>query len=126
MGLFQRSVAPLVLKFGIHQEQAWRKRVRRGEEEGMSREVDTDSQCSWRFHHLPRLGSSILSPCENQSKDYKRSPLMYLNATKAEFVQLEKEGIVSHFSGSWASPITYWCPKKRWKMEAQWGLLLGS
>jgi hypothetical protein len=39
MELFQRSVAPLVLKFGIHQGQAGRKGVRRGEEEGMSRGV---------------------------------------------------------------------------------------
>jgi hypothetical protein len=41
MELFQRSVAPLVLKFGIHQGQTRRKGVRRGEEEeeeeGMSR-----------------------------------------------------------------------------------------
>jgi hypothetical protein len=37
MELFQRSVAPLVLKFGIHQVQAGRKGVRRGEEEGISR-----------------------------------------------------------------------------------------
>jgi hypothetical protein len=36
MELFQRSVAPLVLKFGIHQGQTRRKGVRRGEEEGMS------------------------------------------------------------------------------------------
>jgi hypothetical protein len=33
MELFQQSVAPVVLKFGIHQEQAGRKGVRRGEEE---------------------------------------------------------------------------------------------
>jgi hypothetical protein len=37
MELFQRSVAPLVLKFGFHQGQTRRKGVRRrGEEEGMS------------------------------------------------------------------------------------------
>jgi hypothetical protein len=34
MELFQRSVAPLVLKFGIHQEQAGRKGVRGGESKG--------------------------------------------------------------------------------------------
>jgi hypothetical protein len=44
MELFQWSVAPLVLKFGIHQGQVERKGVRRGEEEGMSRGVE--SQCS--------------------------------------------------------------------------------
>jgi hypothetical protein len=44
MELFQRLVAPLVLKFGIHQEQAGRKGVRRGEEEGKSGRVE--SQCS--------------------------------------------------------------------------------
>jgi hypothetical protein len=44
MELFQRSVAPLMLKFGIHQEQAWRKGVRRGEEEGKSLRVA--SQCN--------------------------------------------------------------------------------
>jgi hypothetical protein len=40
MERFQRSVAPLVLKFGIHQGQTRRKGVRRGEEEedGMSTE----------------------------------------------------------------------------------------
>jgi hypothetical protein len=43
MELFQRLVAPLVLKFGIHQEQAWRKGVRRGDEEGMSRGVESSS-----------------------------------------------------------------------------------
>jgi hypothetical protein len=41
MELFQRPVAPLVLKFGIHQEQAGRKGVRRVEEEGMSRGVES-------------------------------------------------------------------------------------
>jgi hypothetical protein len=41
MELFQRSVAPIVLKFGILQEQAGRKGVRRGEEEGMSRGVES-------------------------------------------------------------------------------------
>jgi hypothetical protein len=35
MELFQLQVAPLVLKFGIHQEQAGRKGVRSGEEERM-------------------------------------------------------------------------------------------
>jgi hypothetical protein len=34
MELFQRLVAPLVLKFGIHQEQAGRKGVRRGRGRG--------------------------------------------------------------------------------------------
>jgi hypothetical protein len=43
MELFQRLVAPLVLKFGIHQEQAGRKGVRRREEEGKSGRVE--SQC---------------------------------------------------------------------------------
>jgi hypothetical protein len=41
MEFFQRSVAPLVLKFGIHQQQAGRKGVRRGEEEGMNRGVES-------------------------------------------------------------------------------------
>jgi hypothetical protein len=41
MKLFQRSVAPLVLKFGIQQEQTGRKGVRRGEEEGISRGVES-------------------------------------------------------------------------------------
>jgi hypothetical protein len=41
MELFQRSVAPLVLKIGIHQGQTGRKGVRRGEEEGMSRKVES-------------------------------------------------------------------------------------
>jgi hypothetical protein len=44
MEFFQLSVAPLVLKFGIHQEhqeQAWRKGVRRGDEEGMSGRVES-------------------------------------------------------------------------------------
>jgi hypothetical protein len=36
MELFRRLVAPLVLKFGIHQGQAGRKGVRGGEEEGWS------------------------------------------------------------------------------------------
>jgi hypothetical protein len=44
MELFQRLVAPLVLKFGIHQEQAGRKGVSRREEEGTSGMVE--SQCS--------------------------------------------------------------------------------
>jgi hypothetical protein len=44
MEVFQRLVAPLVLKFGIHQEQAGRKGVRREEEEGKSGRVE--SQCS--------------------------------------------------------------------------------
>jgi hypothetical protein len=44
MELFQRLVAPLVLKFGIQQEKAGRKGVKRGEEEGKSRRVE--SQCS--------------------------------------------------------------------------------
>jgi hypothetical protein len=42
--LFQRSVVPLVLKFDIHQEQAGRKGVRRGEKEGKSGRVE--SRCS--------------------------------------------------------------------------------
>jgi hypothetical protein len=41
MELFQRSVAPLVLKFGIHQGQTRRKGVWRREEEGMSRRVES-------------------------------------------------------------------------------------
>jgi hypothetical protein len=41
MELFQRLVAPQVVRFGIHQEQAGRKAVRRGEEEGMSRGVES-------------------------------------------------------------------------------------
>jgi hypothetical protein len=41
MKLFQRPVAPLVLKFGIHKEQAGRKGVRRGEKERMSRGVES-------------------------------------------------------------------------------------
>jgi hypothetical protein len=45
MGIFQRSVAPLiVLKFVIHQEQRGRKGERRGEEERKSGRVE--SQCS--------------------------------------------------------------------------------
>jgi hypothetical protein len=44
MEFFQLQVAPLVLKFGIHQGQAGRKGVRRGEEEGKSGRED--SQCS--------------------------------------------------------------------------------
>jgi hypothetical protein len=36
MELFQRLVAPLVLKFGIHHGQTGRKGVRGGEEEGWS------------------------------------------------------------------------------------------
>jgi hypothetical protein len=43
MEFFQWSVAPLVLKFGIHQAQAWRKGVRGGEEEGWSRGVESFS-----------------------------------------------------------------------------------
>jgi hypothetical protein len=39
MELFQRLVAPLVLKIGIHQGQAGRKGVRGGEEEGWSRKL---------------------------------------------------------------------------------------
>jgi hypothetical protein len=54
-----------------------RKGVRRGEEEGMSRGVE--SQYSYKFHHLPRLGSSIISPCHNQSKDDMLSPIMCLD-----------------------------------------------
>jgi hypothetical protein len=38
-----------------------------------------ESQCSWRFHHLAGLGSSILAPCKNQSKDDMLSPLMNLD-----------------------------------------------
>jgi hypothetical protein len=44
MELFQRSVAPLVFKFGIHQGQTGRMGVRRREEERMSGGVE--SQCS--------------------------------------------------------------------------------
>jgi hypothetical protein len=44
MELFQLQEAPLVLKLGIHQEQAGRKGVRRGEEERMSGGIE--SQCS--------------------------------------------------------------------------------
>jgi hypothetical protein len=54
-------VVPLVLKFGIHLKPARRKGVRGGEEEGSS------GGCSYRFHHLARLGSSILPPCSNIS-----------------------------------------------------------
>jgi hypothetical protein len=39
----EQLVAPLVLKFGIHQGQTGRKGVRRGEEEGKSGRVE--SQC---------------------------------------------------------------------------------
>jgi hypothetical protein len=41
MELFQLQVAPLVLKFGIHQEQAGRKGVSRREEEGKSGRVES-------------------------------------------------------------------------------------
>jgi hypothetical protein len=41
MELFQRSVAPLAIKFGIHQGQTRRKGVRRGKEEGMSRGAES-------------------------------------------------------------------------------------
>jgi hypothetical protein len=41
MERFQLQVAPLVLKFGIHQEQAGRKGARRGEEDGMSRGAES-------------------------------------------------------------------------------------
>jgi hypothetical protein len=43
MELFQRSVAPLVLKYGIHLGQAGRKGVRSGEEkeEGMRRGAES-------------------------------------------------------------------------------------
>jgi hypothetical protein len=44
MELFQLQVAPLVLKFGIHQGQTGRKGVSRREEEGNSGRVE--SQCS--------------------------------------------------------------------------------
>jgi hypothetical protein len=44
MELFQLQVAPLVLKFGIHQRQTGRKGVRRGEEEGKNGRVER--QCS--------------------------------------------------------------------------------
>jgi hypothetical protein len=43
MELFQRLVAPLVLKIGIHQGQARRKGVRGGEEEGWSGGVESFS-----------------------------------------------------------------------------------
>jgi hypothetical protein len=43
MELFQRSVAPLVLKFGIHQGQTGRKEVRMREEKGKRGRVE--SQC---------------------------------------------------------------------------------
>jgi hypothetical protein len=58
MELFQRLVAPLVLKIGIHQGQAGRKGVRGVEEEGRSGGVESFS--SNRIHHLAKLGSSIL------------------------------------------------------------------
>jgi hypothetical protein len=70
MELFRRSVAPLVLKFGNHQEQAGCKGVSRREEEGMRKGVES---------HLAGLGSSILAPCKNQRKDDMLSPLMYLD-----------------------------------------------
>jgi hypothetical protein len=41
MELSQWLVAPLVLRFGIHQEQAARKGVRREEEEGMSKGAES-------------------------------------------------------------------------------------
>jgi hypothetical protein len=41
MELFQRLVAPLVLKFGIHQKPAGTKGVRRGEEDGKSRRIES-------------------------------------------------------------------------------------
>jgi hypothetical protein len=41
MELFQQRLAPLVLKFGIRQEQAGRNGLRRGEEEGMSRGAES-------------------------------------------------------------------------------------
>jgi hypothetical protein len=40
--LFQLQVAPLVLKFGIHQGQTWRKGVRGGEEEGKSGRIESE------------------------------------------------------------------------------------
>jgi hypothetical protein len=43
MELFQRLVAPIVLKIGIHQGQAGRKGVRRGEEEEWSGGVESFS-----------------------------------------------------------------------------------
>jgi hypothetical protein len=44
MELFRLQVAPLVLKFGIHQGQAGRKGVSRREEEGKSGRVASQSR----------------------------------------------------------------------------------
>jgi hypothetical protein len=43
MELFQLQVAPLVLKFGIHQGQTGRKGVSRGEEERKSGRIESQS-----------------------------------------------------------------------------------
>jgi hypothetical protein len=55
-----------VLKFGIHQEQAGRKGVRRGEEEAMNR--GAESQYSKKFHHQAGLGSSIFLHVRTRAK----------------------------------------------------------
>jgi hypothetical protein len=51
--------------------------VRRGDEEGKRR--GAESKNSYKFHHQAGLGSSILSACQNQSKDDMLSPLIYLD-----------------------------------------------
>jgi hypothetical protein len=84
MDLFQRLVVPLVLKIGIHQGQTGRKGVRGGEEVGWSGGLESFS--SYRIHHLARLGSSILSACQNQSKDDMLSPLMYLDLFDTPYI----------------------------------------
>jgi hypothetical protein len=61
MELFQLSVAPLVLKFGIHKEQAGRKGVRRGEKERMSRGVE--SQLYWAAVCYPHARTRAKTTC---------------------------------------------------------------
>jgi hypothetical protein len=68
MKLFQLQVAPLVLKFGIHQAKAekkgWGGEMKREWVEGYRKPVYLEiSPPSYR------LGSRMLSPCQNQIKD---------------------------------------------------------
>jgi hypothetical protein len=79
--------------------------------------VGVESQCSLRFHHL---GSSILSACQNQSKDDMLSPLIYLDGiapcTTRQLLCADTHRDIETRGTSCFNDLLYCCPccLERW------------
>jgi hypothetical protein len=84
-------VAPLLLKFGIHQGQTGRKGVRRGEEEGMSR--GAESQYIIRMIEQEQRRQAVFT---NVSRWYTCNfANAFCNVNHRQLLRYEKNGVGS-------------------------------